>query len=132
MTFQPRVYTIGHVLGMTGMMAVATAFTYHTRNEHPDLVWFMEHWGLYIGIGCTVVTFIFGLTILGTPWYDEETNRQLAADQDQAEFEWNQKSPEEKAIISTARNNELLQLIQIMQNNRIIEAQEQLKKKKRS
>ncbi len=114
------------------MVAAATSYIYSTRNEHADLVWFMENWGLQIGIALTVLTFLFGLSILGTPWYDEETNQQLAADQDQAEFEWNQKSPEEKAIISTARNNELLQLIQIMQNNRIIETQEQLKRSKRS
>ena len=132
MSHQPRVYTLGHIVGMTGIVAVATTFIYSTRHKHADLVWFIENWGLQIGIALTMLTFLFGLSILGTPWYDEETNRQLAADQDQAEFEWNQKSPEEKAIISTARNNELLQLIQIMQNNRIIEAQEQLKKKKRS
>jgi hypothetical protein len=132
MNHQPKVYTFGHILRMTGMVAAATSYIYSTRNEHADLVWFMENWGLQIGIALTVLTFLFGLSILGTPWYDEETNQQLAADQDQAEFEWNQKSPEEKAIISTARNNELLQLIQIMQNNRIIETQEQLKRSKRS
>ena len=130
MSHQPKVYTLGHIVGMTGIVAAATTFIYATRHEHTDLVWFMENWGLHIGIALAVLTFLFGLSILGTPWYEEETNQQLAADQDQAEFEWNQKSPEEKAIISTARNNELLQLIQIMQNNRIIEAQEQLKKKR--
>jgi hypothetical protein len=132
MSHQPKVYTFGHILGMTVMVAAATTYMYSTRHEHADLVWFMENWGLHIGIALTVLTFLFGLSILGTPWYDEKTNQQLAADQNQADFEWNQKSPEERAIISTARNNELLQLIQIMQNNRIIEAQEQLKRSKRS
>lgn len=132
MTYKPKVYTFGHIIGMTGMVAGATAYMYSTRHEHADLVWFMENWGLYIGIGCTVLMFLFGLSILGTPWYDEETNKQLEADQDRADYEWNQKSPEERAIITAARNNELLQLTQIMQNNRIIQTQEQLKKKKRS
>jgi hypothetical protein len=132
MSHQPTVYTLGHIIGMTGIVASATTFIYSTRHKHADLVWFIENWGLQIGIALTVLTFLFGLSILGTPWYDEETNQQLAADQDQAEFEWNQKSPEEKAIVSTARNNELLQLIQIMQSNRIIETQEQLKRTKRS
>jgi hypothetical protein len=132
MSYQPKVYTLGHIVGMTAMVAAATTYIYSTRHEHADLVWFIENWGLHIGISLTILTFLFGLSILGTPWYDEETNQQLAANLDQAESEWNQKTPEEKAIISTARNNELLQLIQIMQNNRIIEAQEQLKRTKRS
>jgi len=132
MSYQPKVYTFGHIVGMTGMVAGATTYMYSTRHEHADLVWFMENWGLYIGIALTILTFLFGLSILGTPWYDDETNNQLAADQDRAEYEWNQKSPEERAIITAARNNELLQLTQIMQNNRIIQTQEQLKKKKRS
>ncbi len=132
MSHQPKVYTFGHIIGMTGMVAGATTYMYSTRHEHADQVWFMENWGLYIGIALTILTFLFGLSILGTPWYDEETNKQLAADQYRAEYEWNQKSPEERAIITAARNNELLQLTQIMQNNRIIQTQEQLKKKKRS
>ena len=127
MSFQPKVYTIGHVLGMTGMMVVATAFLYHTRSEHPELVWFMEHWGLYIGIGCTVVTFIFGLTILGTPWYDEETNTQLEADQIEAEEYWNSLSPEVQAIYTAAREIQYLQLSQYMQIDTLVRNQEQLK-----
>ncbi len=126
MTFQPRVYTVGHILGMTGMMAVATAFLYHTRAEHPELVWFMEHWGLYIGIGCTIVTFLFGLTILGTPWYDEETNRQLEADQIEAEEYWASLSPEEQAIYSAASEIQYLQLLQLMKTEAFIQNQEQL------
>ena len=113
------------------MVGGATAYMYSTRHEHADLVWFMQNWGLYIGIALTVITFLFGLSILGTPWYDDETNKQLEADQQRAEYEWNQKSPEERAIITAARNNELLQLTQIMQNNRIIQTQEQLNKKRR-
>ena len=129
MTHRPQVYTFGHILGMTGMVAGATVFMYSTRHKHADLVWFMENWGLYIVIACTVLTFFSGLSILGTPWYDEETNKQLEAEQNRVEYEWNQKSPEERAIITAARNNELLQLTQIMQNNRIIQTQERLKKK---
>ena len=129
MSYEPKVYTIGHILGMTGMIAMTTAGMYAGRHKHDDLVWFMENWGLYIGIGCTVLTFLFGLTILGTPWYDEETNKQHEADHNQAVYEWNQKSPEERAILNAARQNELLQLTQIMQNNEIIRNQEKLKRK---
>jgi len=129
MTYRPQVYTFVHILGMTGMVGGATAYMYSTRHEHADLIWFMENWGLYIGIALTVITFLFGLSILGTPWYDDETNKQLEADQQRAEYDWNQKSPEERAIINAARQNELLQLTQIMQNNRIIQNQERLKKK---
>ena len=129
MSYEPKVYTIGHILGITGAVAVTTAGMYAGRHKHVDLVWFMENWGLYIGIVCTIVTFLFGLTILGTPWYDEETNKQLKADHRRVEFEWNQKSPEERAILNAARQNELLQLTQIMQNNEIIRNQEKLTRK---
>jgi hypothetical protein len=132
MSYEPKVYTIGHILGMTGMVAMTTAGMYAGRHKHDDLVWFMENWGLYLGIACTVLTFLFGLTILGTPWYDEKANKQLEADQNRAEFESRCKSPEERAIITAARENELLQLTQIMQNNEIIRSQRQLKRNKRS
>ena len=126
MSYEPKVYTIGHILGITGAVAVTTAGMYAGRHKHVDLVWFMENWGLYIGIGCTVLTFLFGLSILGTPWYDDETNKQHEADHDRAVSEWNQKSPEERAILDAARQNELLQLTQIMQNNEIIRNQQKL------
>ena len=129
MSYVPKVYTIGHILGMTGMIAMTTAGMYAGRHKHDDLVWFMENWGLYIGIVCTILTFLFGLTILGTPWYDDETNKQHEADHNQAVYEWNQKSPEERAILNAARQNQLLQLTQIMQNNEIIRNQEKLKRK---
>ena len=131
MSFQRQVYTMGHVLGITGMVAVATAGMYAARYQYPELVWFIESWGLYIGIACTILTFLFGLSILGTPWYDEETNKELEAEHNRAVFEWNCKSPEERAIITAARQNELLQLTQIMQNNQIIQTQEQAKPKRR-
>ncbi len=57
MTYQPKVYTIGHVLGMTGMVAAATSVIYSSRHKQADLVWFMENWGLYIGMTCTALTF---------------------------------------------------------------------------
>jgi hypothetical protein len=129
MSYEPKVYTIGHILGMTGMIAMTTAGMYAGRHKHDDLVWFMENWGLYIGIVSTILTFLFGLTIIGTPWYDGETNKQLKADHDRSVFEWNQKSPEERAIHNAGRQNELLQLTQIMQNNEIIRNQEKLKRK---
>jgi low affinity Fe/Cu permease len=129
MGFQRRVYTLGDILGMTGMVGFATAVIYSIRHKQPTLVWFIENWGLYIGIGCTVLTFLYGLTILGTPWYDEETNKRLKFEHDLAVHEWNSKSPEERAIINAARQNELLELTQIMQNNTIIRNQERLKKK---
>jgi len=129
MSYQPKVYTLSHILGMTGMVGGATAFIYSKRFEQPSLVWFIESWGLYIGIGCTVLMFLYGLSILGTPWYDEETNKHLKFEHDLAVHEWNSKSPEERAIINAARQNELLQLAQIMQNNTIIQNQERLKKK---
>ncbi|WLD13541.1 hypothetical protein [Planctellipticum variicoloris] len=126
MSYRPKVYTIGHVLGMTGIVAATTAVIYVSRHRNPDLVWFIENVGLYIGIACTVLTFLFGLSILGTRCYDEETNRQLEAEHDRAVFEWNGKSPEERAIITAARQNELLQLTQILQYDRIIRNQEAL------
>lgn len=132
MTYQPKVYTIGHVLGMTGMVAAATSVIYSSRHKQADLVWFMENWGLYIGMTCTALTFLFGLSILGTPWYDEETNSQLEANHERTELEWNSKSPEERAIVTAARENEFLQLIQIMQKNRIIQAQESSTRKRHS
>jgi len=131
MSYQRQVYTFGHILGMTGMMAAATTVMYVTRHKHDDLTWFMENWGLYIGIACTGLIFLLGLSILGTPWYDEETNKQLEADHNRAVFEWNSKSPEERAIITSARQNELLQLTQILQNNTIIQNQEKAKTKRR-
>lgn len=129
MSFQRQVYTMGHVLGLTGMVAGATAFMYATRHKDDNLVWFMENWGLNIGIGCTILTFLFGLSILGRPWYDEETNKQLEAEHNREVFEWNSKSPEERAIINAARRNELFQLTQILQNNTIIRNQEELKRR---
>ena len=131
MSFQPPTYTIGHILGMTGMVALTTAGMYAGRHKHADLVWFMGNWGLYIGIACTVLTFLFGLSILGTPWYDEETNKQLESEHNRAVFEWNSKSPEERAILNAAEENRPLQLTQIMQNNQIIQNQERAKPKRR-
>jgi hypothetical protein len=131
MGYQRQVYTMGHVLGLTGMVAGATAFMYAARHKDDTLVWFMEHWGLYIGVACTIGTFLFGLSLLGKPLYDEETNKVLEAEYNGAMFEWNSKSPEERAIITTARRNELLQLTQILQNNTIIQNQEQAKTKRR-
>lgn len=131
MGYQRQVYTLGHVLGLTGMVAGATAFMYAARHKDDTLVWFMEHWGLYIGVACTIGTFLFGLSLLGKPLYDEETNKVLEAEYNGAMFEWNSKSPEERAIITTARRNELLQLTQILQNNTIIQNQEQATTKRR-
>lgn len=130
MRFQPKVYTIGHVLGMCGMVIFGTVACYQsgTTTEDSGLRWFTENWLLYIGAGATILTFLFGLTILGTPWYDEKTNKQLEAEHNQAVFEWNSKSPEERAIINAAEENRLLQ---IMQNNEIIRNQEQAKPKRR-
>ncbi len=124
MGYQRQVYTLGHVLGLTGMVAGATAFMYAARHKDDNLVWFMENCGLYIGIACTFGMFLLGLSLLGKPLYDEETNKELEAQYNRAVFEWNSKSPEERAIVTAARENELLQLIKIMQKNRIIEAQE--------
>lgn len=131
MGYQRQVYTMGHVLGLTGMVAGATAFMYAARHKDDNLVCFMDHWGLYIGVACTIGTFLFGLSLLGKPLYDEETNKALEAEYNGAMFEWNSKSPEERAIITTARRNELLQLTQILQNNTIIQNQEQAKTKRR-
>ncbi len=134
MSYQPKVYTIGHVVGMTAMVVFGTFACYRTgmQSEDAGLKWFTETWLISLGGGATILTFLYGLTILGTPWYDEETNEQLQSDHERAEFEWRSKSPEERAIITAARENELLQLTQIMQNNRIIQNQEQMKKKPRS
>lgn len=131
MGYQRQVYTLGHVLGLTGMVAGATAFMYAARHKDDNLVWFMENCGLYIGIACTFGMFLLGLSLLGKPLYDEETNKELEAEYNRAVFEWNSKSPEERAIITTARRNELLQLTQILQNNTIIQNQEQAKTKRR-
>ncbi len=68
---------------------------------------------------------------MGKPIYDDETNKQLEAEYNCAVFEWNSKSPEERAIITAARRNELLQLTQILQNNTIIQNQEQSKSGRR-
>ena len=140
MRFQPKVYTIGHVLGMCGMVIFGTVACYQsgTTTEDSGLRWFTENWLLYIGAGATILTFLFGLTILGTPWYDEKTNKQLEAEHNravfehnQAVFEWNSKSPEERAILNAAEENRLLQLTQIIQNNQILQNQEQAKPKRR-
>lgn len=134
MSFQPKVYTMGHVLGMTGMVAFGTLGCYWKgiTAEDAGLKWFTETWLLYIGAGATILTFLFGLTILGTPWYDEETNKELKADHDRATLEWTSKSPEERAILMAAEENRLLQLTQIMQNNQILNNQEQSKRNKRN
>ena len=131
MSFQREVYTFTHVLFLTGAIALTLTGMYAARHQHPDLVWFIESWGLYIGIAATVGTFLFGLSLVGKPMYDEETNKQLEAEQNRAEFEWRCKSPEERAIIMAAEENRLLQLTQIMQNNQIIRNQEQAKPKRR-
>lgn len=131
MPFQREVYTFTHAVLLTGMVAGATAFTYVARDKSEELVWFMEHWGLYIGIAATTGTFLLGLSLIGKPIYDEETHRKREAEHNRAVFEWNSKSPEERAIISATRRNELLQLTQIMQNNTIIQNQEQAKPRRR-
>ena len=61
--------------------------------------------------------------LLGKPWYDAETNKQLKAKYDRAMLEWRFKSPEEKAILMAAEENRLLQLTQFLQNNQIINNQ---------
>lgn len=128
----PReVYTFTHTVLLTGMVAGATAFMYAARHKNDDLVWFMEHWGLYIGIVATVGTFLFALSLIGNPIYDDETHQEREAEHNRAVFEWNSKSPEERAIITAARRNELLQLTQILQNNTIIQNQERAKPKRR-
>ena len=131
MSFQREVYTFTHVLFMTGAIALTVTGIYAARHQHPDLVWFIESWGLYIGIAATVGTFLFSLSLVGKPFYDEETNKQLEAEHNRAVFEWNSKSPEERAIINAAEENRLLQLTQILQNNEIIRNQEQAKPKRR-
>ena len=131
MSFQREVYTFPHVLFMTGAIALTVTGMYAARHQHPDLVWFIENWGLYIGIAATIGTFLFSLSLVGKPFYDEETNKQLEAEHNRAVFEWNSKSPEERAILNAAEENRLLQLTQIMQNNEIIRNQEQAKPKRR-
>lgn len=131
MSFQREVYTFTHVLFMTGAIALTVTGMYAARHQHPDLVWFIESWGLYIGIAATIGTFLFSLSLVGKPFYDEETNKQLEAEHNRAVFEWNSKSPEERAILNAAEENRLLQLTQILQNNEIIRNQEQAKPKRR-
>ncbi len=131
MGYQRQVYTFFHVLLMTSVLGLATIGMYAGRHQHPELTWFIESWGLYIGIACTTGTFLIGLSLIGKPIYDEETNKELEAEYNRAVFEWNSKSPEERAIITAARQNELLQLTQILQNNTIIQNQEQSKPKRR-
>lgn len=134
MSFQPKVYTFGHVLFMTGMVALGTFVCYVKGQgvEHAGMKWFSETWLLYVGAGATFLTFLFGMGLLGKPWYDAETNKQLKAEYDRAMLEWRFKSPEEKAILMAAEENRLLQLTQILQNNQIINNQEQIKKTGRS
>ncbi len=131
MPFQREVHTFTHAVVLTGVVAGFTAFIYAARHKDDNLVWFMEHWGLYIGIAATVGTFLLGLSRIGKPIYDDETHRQREAEYNLAVYEWNSKSPEERAIITAARRNELLQLTQILQNNTIIQNQEQAKPKRR-
>ena len=131
MSFQREVYTFTHVLFVTGAIALTVTGMYAARHQHPDLVWFIENWGLYIGIAATVGTFLFGLSLVGKPMYDAETNKQLESEHNRAVYEWNSKSPEERAILNAAEENRLLQLTQIMQNNQIIQNQEQAKPKRR-
>lgn len=131
MSFQREVYTFTHVLFVTGAIALTGTGIYAARHQHPELVWFIENWGLYIGIVATISTFLFSLSLVGKPFYDEETNKQLEAEHNRAVFEWNSKSPEERAILNAAEENRLLQLTQILQNNQIIQNQEQAKPKRR-
>ena len=134
MGFQPKVYTFGHVLFMTGLVVFGTFVCYvkGQGSEHAGMKWFAETWMLYVGAGATGLTFLFGIGLLGKPWYDAETNKQLKAEYDRAMLEWRFKSPEEKAILMAAEENRLLQLTQILQNNQIINNQEQIKKTWRS
>ena len=134
MSFQPKVYTFGHVLFMTGFVALGTLVCYVKGQgvEHAGMKWFSETWLLYVGAGATVLTFLFSMGLLGKPCYDEETNKQLKAEYDRAMLEWRFKSPEEKAILMAAEENRLLQLTQILQNNQIINNQEQIKRTGRS
>lgn len=131
MTFPREVYTFTHTVLLTGMVAGATAFMYAARHKNGDLVWFMEHWGLYIGMAATIGTFVLGLLLIGKPIYDEETHQEREVEHNRAVFDWNRKSPEERAIITAARRNELLQITQILQNDTIIQNQEQAKPKRR-
>lgn len=134
MSFQPKVYTFGHVLFMTGMVTFGTVVCYFKGQgaEHAGMKWFAETWLLYVGAGAVFLTFLFGMGLLGKPCYDAETNKQLKGEYDRAMLEWRFKSPEEKAILMAAEENRLLQLTQILQNNQIINNQEQIKKTGRS
>lgn len=136
MSFKREVFNLPQVLLMTSAAGLLTVGMYAARHQHPDLVWFIESWGLYIGVALTIGTFLFGLSLIGKPIHSEKTNQRLEAEHNRelAEhnrevFEWNSKSPEERAIITAARENELLQLTQILQNNTIIRNQEELKRK---
>lgn len=133
MSFQPKVYTFGHVLFMTGLVAVGSVVCYVKGQGagHAGMKWFAETWLIYIGAGATVLTFLFWMGLLGKPCYDEETNKQLKAEYDLAVFEWRCKSPEERAILMAAEENRLLQLTQILQNIHINQNLEQMKKSKR-
>ena len=53
MGYQRQVYTVFHVLLMTGAFGLATVGMYAARHQHPELVKFIESWDLYIGIACT-------------------------------------------------------------------------------
>ncbi len=134
MSFQPKVYTFGQILFVTGMAAAGTVVCYFKGqgSEDAGMRWFTENWLPYIGGGVTVLFFLFGLGLVGKPWYDEETNRQLKAEYDRAMLEWRCKSPEERAILMAAEENRLLQLNQILQNIQINQNLEQMKKSGRS
>ena len=129
MPIQREVYTFTHSVFMAGAIGLTMTGMYAARHQHPELVPFIESWGLSIGLAATIGTFLFGLSLIGKPIYDDETHRQREAEHDRAVFEWNSKSPEERAIITAARRNELLQLAQILQNDTIIRNQEDLKRK---
>ncbi len=131
MSFQREIYTFTHTLFMTGAIGLTMTGMYAARHQHPEFVPFIETWGLFIGMAATISTFLFGLSLIGKPIYDDETHKELEAEHNRAVFEWNSKSPEERAIITAARRNELLQLTQILQNNTIIQNQEQAKPKRR-
>ena len=134
MSFQPKVYTFGHVMFMTGLAGFATwvCCVKGQGAEHAAMKLFAENWLPYIGGGFTLLTFLFGLGLLGKPCYDEEINKQLKAEYDRAIFEWRCKSPEERAILMAAEENRLLQLNQILQNIQINQNLKQMKKSGRS
>lgn len=130
MSFQPKVYTFGHVTFMTGLAGFGTLVCYVKGQgvDHVGMKWFAETWLPYIGAGITVLTFLFGMGLLGKPCYDEKTNKRLKAEYDRAVLEWRCKSPEERAILMAAEENRLLQLNQVLQNIQIIQNLEQMKK----